>query len=71
MWPWSQHRRDVEAANREAAEASRRKRDSEAGLRSAERLAEQSRSVSAAWRRQVDLNGFTELLQQAMGRREA
>ncbi len=59
MWPWS---RRVAEAQRQLAEAEERNRN-------AERLAQQSRKISAQLRHEVRKNGFTELLQHAMGGR--
>lgn len=51
----------VAAARAKEAEADQR-------ARSAERLVEQSRRTTSALRRELAKNGWTELLQQAMGR---
>lgn len=57
-WPWSR-RAEVEL---QLAETEKRRRV-------AEQLAEHSVKVSQALRREIEKNGFTELLQQAMGGR--
>lgn len=58
MWHWAR-REGPERQDREAAQR----------LEQAKKLAAQSRSVTAALRREIDKNGWTDLLQQAMGGR--
>lgn len=58
-WPW---KRRGEVLRRQVAETEKRQK-------LAEQLAEHSVRVSAALRREIEKNGFTELLQQAMGGR--
>lgn len=60
MWPWQ---RAAEAEQR--AEENRRKR---VGI---DQLVEHSRNVTEQYREAVRVNGFTEMLQQAMRRKEA
>ncbi|MHC9292053.1 DUF7620 family protein [Mycobacterium sp. LTG2003] len=75
-WPWQVTRRDVEEANQAAAEAVRRakaadRQDQAAEFRrkASEQLRAQSLSVTARLRRETEKNGWTELLQHAMGGR--
>lgn len=75
-WPWQVTRRDVEEANQAAAEAVRRakaadRQDHAADLRreASEQLRAQSLTVTARLRRETEKNGWTELLQHAMGGR--
>jgi RNA:NAD 2'-phosphotransferase (TPT1/KptA family) len=58
MWHW---------ARRESPE--RQDREAEKRLEHAKKLADQSRHATAALRRELDKNGWTELLQNAMGGR--
>lgn len=58
MWHWGR-REGPERQDREAAQR----------LDQAKKLAAQSRNVTAALRREIDKNGWTDLLQQAMGGR--
>ena len=68
-WPWQRHRRDqldaqhrVDAAERRALAASRRKA-------LAKKQAAQSRQVTTNLRKQIEKNGWTELLENAWGGR--
>lgn len=67
MWPWK--RNDVEKAHREELEAELQRRLSEQRKEEAERLARESSNITARLRRQIELNGWTELLQNAWGAR--
>lgn len=60
MWPWQR-----------AAEAERHAEEAKESREAVDRLAAQSRIVTDRYREAVRLNGFTEMLQQAMGRKEA
>lgn len=57
MWPL---KRPADAASKD--------KEAEARLQQAKLLAARSRSTTAALRRELEKNGWTELLQQAMGR---
>jgi len=59
MWHWSKSGRDPEQQDIEA----------ESRLEAAKQLAEQSRITTAKLRREVNKNGWTELLSQAMAAR--
>lgn len=60
MWPWQR-----------AAEAEQRAEEAKESREAVDRLAAHSRLVTARYRDAVRLNGFTEMLQQAMRRKEA
>jgi hypothetical protein len=68
-WPWQRHREEAQQAqhDREAAEA--QARAAEFRRQAAERFAAQSRTVTAQLRREIDKNGWTEMLQNAWGAR--
>lgn len=59
MWPWQ----------RRMAEAQQQLAEAEERARLSKRLAQKSRTITAELRREVDKNGFTELLQKSMGGR--
>lgn len=67
IWPGKRRARDKNRRSEEVAEAM----DQEADARLAEtrRLADESRKVDAAKRRELDKNGWTELFAQALARR--
>lgn len=69
MWPWQKAAREVADERRRAEHAGHEVHDAEIRHEVAQKLAERSRDISAALRREIDKNGFTELLQQAMGGR--
>ena len=69
MWPWQKHRAEVEQARNDREDAAARAEAAEVQRRAAERLAAQSHTVTARLRREIDKNGFTELLQHAWGGR--
>lgn len=76
MWPWARARRDIADARQravdaeqQAVEAERKAASAEAGHRAAQQLVERARQSTAALQRQVDRNGFTEMLQASFGRR--
>lgn len=64
-WPWS---RELDEARRQAQSAAREARSVEQREREANRLLDESEKASRALRTQVEINGWTELLQSAMGR---
>lgn len=66
-WPWIKNRADVAEANRRARVAARQAELSASRRRAAELQAARAQTVSAALRREVDRNGWTELLQDAWG----
>lgn len=69
MWPWQRHRAEVVQARSDRADAVEQARAAEFRREAAERLAARSRSVTAKLRFEIDKNGFTEMLQHAMGGR--
>lgn len=70
MWrPWTRYRRAAEAARADAAKAEAEKRIAAQRKQAAQRQDIISGSVSAALRREIDKNGWTELLQHAWGGR--
>lgn len=79
MWPWARVRRDIADARQRADDAEQQRVDDElrtdaatAILDGALQQAEKSRAATARLRRQVDKNGFTELLSDTwMGRGHA
>lgn len=66
-WPWKRYQRAAEAARRGAAVAETERHRAERRQQAAERQAAQARSKSAALRREIEKNGWTELLQHAWG----
>ncbi|OYN80406.1 DUF7620 family protein [Mycolicibacterium sphagni] len=76
MWPWVRARRDIDDARQRAANAERQALEAElmaagaeAGHQAAQQLVERARQSTTALRRQVDRNGFTEMLQESFGKR--
>lgn len=63
MWPWKTS--EAEDTRLQEVDAEKKDQAAEARQREAERLAAQSRSVTHALRREIDKNGWTELLQAA------
>ncbi|MCV7208429.1 DUF7620 family protein [Mycolicibacterium canariasense] len=75
MWPWKKARRDIEDARQRASSAEWRAVEAEldnaaagAQLQAAQQQAEESTELTKSLRKQIDLNGFTELLSEAWGR---
>ena len=66
-WPWTRNRDDVVEANRRANLAAKQAELAVARREAAEALAARTQAVSSALRREVDRNGWTELLQAAWG----
>ena len=69
MWPWMRYRRAVESAAVEAQTAVLERRAAEQRRDDAQRQAARSKAISADLRREIDRNGWTELLQKAWGAR--
>lgn len=70
MWqPWKQRQREAEEARRRLETAARQETLAVIRRQAVERLAARSRTSSAALRRQIEINGWTELLQEAWARR--
>lgn len=69
MWPWRQHKRAVAQVHEEVADAVAERLAAQQRQEAARRQKERSQEVSARLRQQISLNGFTELLQEAWGRR--
>lgn len=69
IWPWKRHRQEVEAASIEAAGAERKNEVAGVRMQAVHRQAEQSRETTKVLQGQLDVNGWTELLQAAWGRR--
>lgn len=69
MWPWSKQHRAIEKAQEHLEQATAEALEAEKRRRDVERLAAQSRQVSARLRREIAINGWTEKFQTAMGRR--
>lgn len=71
MWrPWVRNRGDVEEAARERAEAEQVKYAKQEQRRAAELQAAMSQSITNHLRREIERNGWTELLQRAWGGRD-
>ena len=68
-WPWERHKRDKLDARRRAEAAEKRALAASRRMALAEKQAAQSRQVTAKLRKQIELNGWTELLQSAWGGR--
>lgn len=66
-WPWQRQRRAVEHVRLEVEQARAEKTEAQKRREKAHELAVESSAVSARLRREIARNGFTELLQQAMG----
>lgn len=69
MWPWVRYRHAAESAAADAAAATREREAAVARRQAAEHQAARSRAISADLRREIDKNGWTELLQKAWGGR--
>lgn len=69
MWPWQRQRIAVEGVRHEVEEAVAGKLAAHKRREFAHRQAVQAEAMSSKLRREIAKNGFTELLQQAMGRR--
>ena len=69
MWPWTRYRKAADAAAAEAAAALNAKHAAETRRQTAERQAARARAITATLRREIDKNGWTELLQHAWGGR--
>lgn len=69
MWPWKRQQLAIERVNREVAQAAAEKAAAERRREDARKQAVRSNAVTARLRREIEKNGFTELLQQAMGGR--
>ncbi len=69
MWLWKKYRREVDEANRRAERAEQLDAEASTRLAAAKRQAVQSRNITAALRREVAINHFTQMLQEAMGGR--
>lgn len=69
MWPWERHRRELAEAKAAAQRAAELAAEAERRQRATERQAVASAGQSARLRHQVEINGWTELLQKAWGRR--
>lgn len=67
--PWQRHREEAEAAAVEAAGAERKNEVAERRRLAVHRQAEQAEHSTKVLQAQLDLNGWTELLQAAWGRR--
>lgn len=68
-WPWERHKRDQLDARHRADAAEKRALAAARRRALAEKQAAQSRQVTARLRQQIELNGWTELLQAAWGKR--
>lgn len=68
-WPWLRQRRERAAVRRDRDVASEEKRAAEVRRNKAEWQAAKAEHVSARLRREIDKNGWTELLQHAWGGR--
>ncbi|MGQ9348970.1 DUF7620 family protein [Mycolicibacterium gilvum] len=69
MWPWQRQRLAVEEVRHEVEEAAAGKVAAQRRREFAQQQAVKSDAVSSRLRREIAKNGFTELLQQAMGGR--
>jgi hypothetical protein len=69
MWPWNRQRAEAEKARQEFIEAQRKAKAAEERRKAVDRLIGRSMATSARLRREVERNGFSDLLQQAWGAR--
>lgn len=69
MWPWERHRLERAEAKAAVEQAARLARETERRCREAEREAVVAAESSAKVRHQIEINGWTELLQTAWGGR--
>lgn len=69
MWPWDRQQRELKKAREGLDKAATEAVQAEERHHRAERLARQSSAISTRLRQEMDLNGFTELFLEAMGRR--
>ncbi|BCI54923.1 hypothetical protein NIIDNTM18_42010 [Mycolicibacterium litorale] len=69
MLPWKRQRLAVERVHQEVEQAHAEKTAAKRRREEAQKLASESSAVTARLRREIAKNGFTELLQQAMGGR--
>lgn len=69
MWPWQRQRLAVEHVRQEVEQASAEKVEAQRRRAAAQQQAIKSNAVTARLRREIDRNGWTELLLQAMGGR--
>lgn len=68
-WPWLKQRRERAAVRRDVTVASEEKHAAELRHSNAQWHAAKAEHVSARLRREIDKNGWTELLQHAWGGR--
>lgn len=69
MWPWQRHRQEMAAASVQKATAEKLAAHAEVRRQAVHRQTEQSRSTTDLLKRELELNGWTDLLQTAWGRR--
>lgn len=70
MWrPWNRQHKAIQIAQQGLVQAALEAAEAEERRKEAERLARQSLTVTARLRKEIDKNGWTELLQHAMGGR--
>jgi len=69
MWILSRHRAELEQTNHQQTNAEKQAREAEARKIAAGQLVEYSRNVTQGLRKEINKNGWTELLQEAMGGR--
>lgn len=69
MWGWKNRRAVIECVHQEVEQARIERLKAERRREESRALAEKSNAVTAKLRKEIAINGFTELLQSAMGRR--
>lgn len=69
MWGLKRRRAVIEGVHREVEQARAERLEAQRRREELRALAEKSNAVTARLRREIAINGFTELLQSAMGRR--
>lgn len=69
MWPWHRHRREVAATLQDVAVASAEKKAAQERRMTANLQAAKARAVTDRLQREIEKNGWTELLQHAWGGR--
>ena len=70
MWrPWNRQHKAIQIAQQGLVRAALEAAEAEERRKETERLARQSLTVTARLRKEIDKNGWTELLQHAMGGR--
>lgn len=69
IWPWKRRAADAASSKEREASAAEKNSESAARLAEAHQLAAEHRVVTAAKRRELDKNRWTELFAEALARR--